>query len=95
MTQHTAAIVNKLRKPLFEHAGTAAPRLAQGETVKTMYAAADTIDALVKALEKIRDEAWTPGDLEIRDCKEPEMIWQSVARRALAVVSEQQASEAK
>ncbi len=38
---------------------------------------------LEAALVKIRDEAYTKADLEIPDCKVPEMIWQSVARRAL------------
>ncbi len=47
-------------------------------------------DALVKALEKIRDDNYPPADLEIQDCKQPEMIWQSVARRALALLSDDQ-----
>lgn len=41
------------------------------------------IERLRAVLIKIQHEAWTKADLETKDCKEPEMIWQSVARRAL------------
>jgi hypothetical protein len=41
-------------------------------------------DRRYAALEKIRDDHYPPSDLQLRDCEQPEMIWQSVARRALA-----------